>query len=623
MIIGTAGHIDHGKTALVRALTGVDTDRLPEEKRRCITIDLGFAPITLPGIGAAGVVDVPGHEDFVRTMVAGATGVDVALLVVAADEGVMPQTREHVDILNLLGVERAVVAITKTDLADADLIDAVREEVAELLRDTSLANASFATVSVVTSAGIPQLADALAAAVRGSSARPAADLARLPIDRVFAKSGAGTVVTGTLWSGRLRIDDQATVLPKGLRGRIRGLQVHGRAVDVAEAGSRVAVALGGISRETIRRGDTLVTADTWRATKVIRANVALLATAPGAVTARTPLRLHLGTSDVSARVVCEGGAMAPGETRPVRIVLGAPIVARAGDRFVLRRASPPATIGGGVVTDAPVPSSRARPFRDVALPARERLEHIVAEAGNSGVAVALAAMRVGAAMEIVDDAVADGVLVRVNGTLVSSSLVERLESRLLAWLSDYHARHPRDAGASVQTARSSLRVADGVAESVVSRLTARGAVSTDGPLVRRADWNAAKDDASEKLASALLAQLERAGTTPPPIAELERSLGRQAGVVARSLEQKGLLVKLPPDRYAAATVARTLETRLLETLDRSRGYTPTQLKAAVGVTRQYLIPWLEYFDRAGVSRRIGDERWFGPPKAPGKAPPGA
>ncbi len=355
MILGTAGHIDHGKTTLVKALTGVDTDRLPEEKRRGITIDLGFAPLQLEGVGTVGVVDVPGHEAFVRTMVAGATGIDMALLVIAADEGIMPQTREHVAILEHLAVPRGVVALTKRDMVEEDWLDLVRADVIALLAETRLANAPVVPVSATTGDGITELRAALISVARDVPEKQVNDLFRLPIDRVFTVKGTGTVVTGTVWSGELADGATIRLLPQGREVRVRGLQNHSRSVP------------------SIR----------------LRADVVLT----DAVGPRTRVRFHVGTSEVGARLhvitsagppvitsagppVITSAARDPlssaAEPQPARITLDAPVVLRAGDRFVLRRSSPLETIGGGAVTD-PLPPKRAKPW-PVGLDVKERYE---------------------------------------------------------------------------------------------------------------------------------------------------------------------------------------------------------------------------------------------------------
>ncbi|MEO7647116.1 MAG: selenocysteine-specific translation elongation factor, partial [Gemmatimonadaceae bacterium] len=351
MILGTAGHIDHGKTALVRALTGVDTDRLPEEKRRGITIDLGFAPLVLDGIGTIGVIDVPGHEAFVRTMLAGATGIDLALLVVAADEGVRPQTREHLTILTMLGVRAGVVALTKIDLVDDEWLELVSADVAAVLEGSGLEGAVIVPVSANTGEGLDQLRAAIRGAASSVVARDTDDLFRMPIDRAFSVHGTGTVVTGTVWSGTLR-KGAATVFPGAFPVRVRDLQSHNSSVDSVSASTRAAVALSGVTVEQTGRGAVLVAGDGWTESTVILAELTL-SDSTVAVTPRTRVRLHLGAADVGARVrLFEPVA---GQINvPVRIRLEEPIIARAGDRFVLRAGSPLEVIAGGVVTD-PLP----------------------------------------------------------------------------------------------------------------------------------------------------------------------------------------------------------------------------------------------------------------------------
>ncbi|MEP6622536.1 MAG: selenocysteine-specific translation elongation factor, partial [bacterium] len=398
MILGTAGHIDHGKTSLVRALTGVDTDRLPEEKRRGITIELGFAPLSLDGVGQVGIVDVPGHEAFVRTMVAGATGIDFALLVVAADAGVMPQTREHLAILSLLGVRGGVVAITKRDLVDEEWLSLVHDDVASAIAGTSLEGAVVVPVSSTTGEGLDALRVALAGAAQAVPRRSSLDLFRLPIDRAFTMKGTGTVVTGTVWSGSLARDAAIRLLPADVVVRVRGLQSHGRAVDVVHAGDRAAISLAGVALDDIHRGNVLVQGDAWKTGRVLRAQLELSEGLDVTLGPRSRVRLHLGTSEVGARLVVREGALAPGARVSSRIVLDEPIVARAGDRFVLRMASPVATLGGGVVTD-PFAPLRARPWPMEPVDPARSLALVLDEAGARGVNLSELPVRLGVPVE--------------------------------------------------------------------------------------------------------------------------------------------------------------------------------------------------------------------------------
>src|SRR3989441_46411 len=387
-VIGTAGHIDHGKTALVKALTGVDTDRWEEEKRRGITIDLGFAPLPLANGIQASVVDALGHEGFVKNMLAGATGIDVALLVIAADEGVMPQTEEHLAIVELLGVRRGVPVLTKRDLVDDEWIGMVRTEVTERLKGSRVQWAPPVAVSALTGEGLDELRSVLAAVAVDLPERPATDLFRLPIDRVFAVAGAGTVVTGSTWSGSVAVGDAVQLLPLGREARGRAIEVHGQTAERAAPGRRTALALVGVDRSELARGHVAVTGSGWQATKLIDVAVELLPTARKPVAPRTRVRVHLGTAEVLARAV-QTPAIAPGERGLARLVLETAVVARGGDRFVLRSFSPVTTIGGGVVLDPfPPPRTRLR-RRRVALeqgPAA-RLRVLAVEAGLKGLAL--------------------------------------------------------------------------------------------------------------------------------------------------------------------------------------------------------------------------------------------
>ncbi len=371
LVLGTAGHVDHGKTALVAALTGVDTDRLAEEKRRGITIDLGFAELPLGDDLTLGIVDVPGHEAFVRNMLAGATGIDLVLLVVAADEGVMPQTTEHLDIVRLLGVRGGVVALTKTDLVEPAWLELVQEELTEHLAATPFAGAPVVPVSSRDGRGLDELRAALAGAAAAVPDRPADGRFRMPVDRVFTIRGTGTVVTGTVWHGALNADASPRVLPSGRTSRVRGLQVHGREVDRILAGQRAAVALAGLDTDEVQRGDVLVDSPDWTPSSMLTVRLSVVPDSAWSIAQRQRVRVHLGTAEALARVALlepaavEGGSsdadtiLGPGQTTWAQLRLESPLVARAGDRLVVRSYSPVTTIGGAVVAE-PVPRKRKR-----------------------------------------------------------------------------------------------------------------------------------------------------------------------------------------------------------------------------------------------------------------------
>jgi selenocysteine-specific elongation factor len=605
MILGTAGHIDHGKTSLVRALTGVDTDRLPEEKRRGITIDLGFAPLQLDGIGTLGVVDVPGHEAFVRTMVAGATGIDLALLVVAADEGVMPQTREHLAILRLLGVRAGVVALTKADLVDDEWLALVRDDVVAAVADGPLADAPIVAVSSVTGEGVEALRDALAAAARRVPGRSTADLFRMPIDRAFTIRGTGTVVTGTVWSGTLRRDATLRLFPSGDAVRVRGLQAHGHAVERIHAGERAAIALAGVELSRVGRGAVLVAGDAWRPSTVLRADVALLDDVARPVGPRNQLRLHLGTSEVGARLVATGGALAPGEHRPARIVVDEPVVARTGDRFVLRGGSPLGTVGGGVVTD-PLAPQRARAWAQRADSVADALDQFLRESALTGLDVAELPVRLGVGANELADLLTASDAWRVADRLYAPSARAQVVERIRFTLAEYHAAHPLDPGAPRQWLRTRIRVAEAVVDAVLEELVSAGELVLEQGDVRLAGFTTRLSEKQRALADQIVARLTAAGAEPPSVEELAASLGASSADVAsvtRLLARQGELVAVEPNRYFMRSTVTQLVTRVQGGMSEGETYGPAELREFVGLSRKFLIPFLEFCDREGYTVR--------------------
>ena len=610
MILGTAGHIDHGKTTLVRALTGVDTDRLPEEKRRGITIDLGFAPLHLDGVGVIGVVDVPGHEAFVRTMVAGATGIDLALLVVAADEGVMPQTREHLAILSLLGVGAGVVALTKRDLVDHEWLALVEEDVRAALSTSTLADAAIVPVSATTGVGLDALLAALAVLASAIPARAADDVFRLPVDRAFTVKGTGTVVTGTVWSGALERDATVRLLPLDQPVRVRGLQAHGRAVDRVQAGDRAAIALAGVDLEHAARGAVLVQGGAWRAARVLRADVALLDDAPRALGPRSRVRLHLGTSEVSARLVVAGGMLAPGARASARVVVDHAIVARAGDRFVIRSASPVATMGGGVVLD-PMAPARARPWPEAALDPGVLLARVVAESGASGVLVSELPVRLGVPPERAIRLVEQSNVWRVGQRLIGREDRGRLAHEAVSTIEDFHAQHPLDAGAPLQWLRSRLRAPDEIGSALLDELAGEGIIEVQQGLVRVSGFAPRLSERHEGLRARIVAALEAAGQEPPTLEELATSLDvtlPDVIAIARLLARDGQLVAVEPARYYPTATLSALLQRLRNGMTSGAEYGPAELREVLGFSRKFLIPFLEFTDRAGHTLRDASGR---------------
>ena len=605
MIIGTAGHIDHGKTALVRALTGVDTDRLPEEKRRGITIELGFAPLDIPGAGMFGVVDVPGHEAFIRTMLAGATGIDLAMLVVAADEGPMPQTVEHLAILSLLGVRGGVIVLTKRDLVEEEWIGLVDEEVRALVAGSALADAEIISVCAPRGEGIDDVRAALARAAAAIPRRAADDLFRLPVDRAFTVRGTGTVITGTVWSGVLRRDDTVRIMPEGRTARVRALQRHGHAVDAVAPGERAAVALAGVDLDHVPRGAVLVTGPAWTATTVLRAEVAILGTADREIDARTRVRFHLGTADVGARVVTPRGSLGKGARSPARIVLESPVVARAGDRFVLRTPSPAVTIGGGVVDDPLPPHRRARAEPIVAEPS-EQLARLLAEGSTLGIEALTLPIRLGISPNAVASLIrgASDLALQVGGRVYAPGAADTVRAQLHGLVDEHHRTFPLEPGASLQSVRARLVGGAELVELVLSDALAAGTLAVDGGQLRRAEWRPALTAAQSDLLSRLAATLKTAEREPPSVAELSAIHGDVVSALVRLLEREGTIVAVEPDRYYDAAVLERLIDSLRERMVPGREYGPAELRELLGVSRKYLIPLLEYCDRMRVTDRL-------------------
>jgi selenocysteine-specific elongation factor len=605
MIVGTAGHIDHGKTALVRALTGIDTDRLPEEKRRGITIDLGFAPLDLPNVGVAGVVDVPGHEAFVRTMLAGATGIDLALLVIAADEGVMPQTREHLAILGLLGIRGGVVALTKSDLVEPDWLDLVRLDVADVLAGTAMADAPMVATSVVTGAGLPALREALAAAAADVSARRDDDVFRMPIDRVFTIRGTGTVITGTVWSGSIGRDDVVRVMPDDKTVRVRGLQAHGTAIDRAKPGTRLAVALAGIDHDALTRGAVLVSEGGWHASRVLRADLTLLGNTVAALSPRASVRFHLGTTEVGARVVTPGGALSPGETKAGRVVLDAPVVVRAGDRFVIRGGSPVSTLGGGVVVDPHPAHRRARPWTAQHDSFDARLSLALREAGGEGLGIADLPVRLGASPSDVAACLEKHKdVLRIGARIFDRAYRDELVSSLAEAVARHHHRNPLDAGVLLQTIRARVVGRSELLDDAVRTAVISGHLETiENGLVRRTGWRPTLSNDQTDLKATLAGALRTAGPEPPSLGELSAAHGPSVVPIIRMLEREGTIVPVESDRYYDAGALTALVDRLRNGMIGGREYTPSELRDVIGLSRKYLIPFLEYCDRRGITER--------------------
>jgi selenocysteine-specific elongation factor len=618
-VVGTAGHIDHGKTALVKALTGVDTDRWEEEKRRGITIDLGFAPLTLGNGIQASIVDVPGHEGFVRNMLAGATGIDVALLVIAADEGIMPQTEEHLAIVELLAVRRGIPVLAKCDLVDRDWLELVRTEVKARLERSRVPWLEPVATSAVSGQGLDDLRAAIATAAADLGERPAEDLFRLPIDRVFAVAGAGTVVTGSTWSGTVKVGDSVRILPLDREARVRSIEVHGQDAGHAVPGRRTALALVGIDRTEIERGHAAVTGPGWRATTVMDAAIELLPEAPKALAPRTRVRVHLATAEVLGRVVQFPG-LEPGRRGVVRLVLEQPLLARGGDLFVIRSFSPVTTIGGGVVLDPYPPTRPARlPERRLSpkQAPQERLLAWLEEHGLAGLERQTLPVRLGILPADVAPIIerAGKPVLLAGDHLVARAAVASAAERLGPTVERHHAEYPLDPGMSLQSLRATVAgthqsdVPAPVLDLVLEVATRKGVLELAGGVARRPGWQPRLDGRAGDARDGITRRLEESRWEIPTIAELERDFaGTPVRAVLAHLVREGGVEQVDQERYASKRALEEFRGALEAFLREAGPQTPAQLRDRLHLTRKYLIPLLEWADRRGITRREGDAR---------------
>jgi selenocysteine-specific elongation factor len=624
LVLGTAGHIDHGKSSLVKALTGTDPDRLPEEKERGVTIELGFARLDLPSGRSMGVVDVPGHERFVRQMVSGATGIDVVLLVVAADDGIMPQTREHLAIIDLLGIPKGVVAVTKSDLVDADWVELVSEDVARLLEGTSIEGAPIVAVSARTGEGLDDLLAALDAVAGEAQARQAALPMRLPVDRVFTISGAGTVVTGTMWSGSAKRDDPVEVLPSGRTGRVRSVQVHSQTVEKATAGQRVAINIAGLDTGEIARGDIVAAPGTLAVTDRFDALFTYLAGNERPFESGARVHVNHGTREVLGRIlVMDGDVLQPGEQCFAQLRLEEPLSPRYDDRFIVRSYSPVFTIGGGTVLDV-LPPKRTR------LKDRERsllealLAHdlttaaldLLASRGvpmtSAEVAAALGVPRAGVADEL-NRADLRRLKVGAETYFVAPDGLDRLVSGIEHALLGFHDSNPKATGISTSALRDLVdrRVPPKVFDAIVESAVSSGVAQASGGSVRHPRAAVAALAEEDAALGRMVPVLEGQGLMTGTVAELASQAGVDAGVARRALGKlvgEGRVVRIGPEMHFAATAVDEARRRIVEYLEANGTMLAKDARDVTGTSRKYIVPLLEYFDAQGITKRDGDVR---------------
>lgn len=613
MIIGTAGHIDHGKTALVKALTGVDADRLPEEKRRGITIDLGFAPLSLEGVGTVGVIDVPGHEDFVRSMLVGASGIDLGLLVVAADEGVMPQTREHLLILELLRIPQIVVAVTKCDLVEDEWLGLVRSDVLALFDESPLPTPRVVSCSSRTLAGLDELRGVLSERLANGKPRGSDDLFRMPVDRAFTIKGTGTVVTGTVWSGELPIDASVFVLPSGKPARARRIEQHGKSADVARAGGRAAIALAGLDVSDVSRGSVLVRDEHWQPTSLFEAVITLEPAMVATLTPRTRLRLHAGASEVGARLVSAAPEPGASAAALMRVTTDAPLVIRGGDRFVLRLPAPVRTIGGGVVIDPyarrrPLPRPSSEEMDKLSTESATRLGYMLEAESARGVRAQDIPVRAGCAPARVQSLIEQTGAWTGAHNLFTPFAVEQAMASVRRIIAEYEITSPLSLGVPARTLREGLRVDEELADISIREMERAGEIESQGPLVRKTGWVPSPSERDVEASNHLVHDICAGTQEPPSVGELVTRYGSSVPALLRFLERQGRIVQVETDRYYDRSTLDAMIARLRAKLVPGQLYVPAQLRDVLGFSRKYLIPFLEFCDRNGITERRGEGR---------------
>ena len=613
IIIGTAGHVDHGKTSLIKAMTGVDCDRLKEEKKRGLTIELGFTSLELPSGERVGVVDVPGHVKFIRHMLSGASGIDLVMLVVAADEGVMPQTVEHIQICSLLGIQRGVVALTKVDMVDEDLLELAYSDIREFMGSTFLRDAPIVPVSSMTGAGIDELKRTLDEQVATLNERRITGVPVLPVDRVFTIKGFGTVVTGTMKQGEFKEDQEVEVLPAGRRARVRNIQVHGKETDRAQAGMRTAINLQGFSREDVERGQWIVPVGVFKPTRLVDARLDLLDKP-----ARGEVKVHFGTAELTGELSMhevDGLDVA-------RIRLKEPVIAAYDDRFIIRGISPAKTIAGGTVIN-PLPHRRFSPdiARDLLSAEKSRrVAGIVRDAGLRGVSrkglAAVFAEEPASLDKVLSELLSAGRIIRFdpnNDLYVFETNARSLREMMLAKVREHHEQHASSSGISREHLRSSLKgsVDPKLFHKLLTDLVKKGELQEAGPDIRAKGFTPSLGDAMEAVGERVYAMLLKSGVEPPRVQDMAERLSidlKQMEEVLGFLARQGRLIRIKDDMYITDVADAGIKEKVRGFITEHGSIEPSDMKQIVGVSRKYAIPFLEYLDRTRYTVRVGNVR---------------
>jgi selenocysteine-specific elongation factor len=628
IILGTAGHIDHGKTSLIKAVTGIDTDRLKEEKLRGITIELGFASLDLPGGQHLGIVDVPGHEKFVKNMVAGASGIDIVAMVIAADEGVMPQTKEHMEICTLLGIKHGVVVLTKVDMVDEDWLELVQDDIKGFVKGTFLEDAPVQPVSSTTGQGIDEFIKSLEEICETVPDRPYSDLFRLPVDRVFTMKGFGTVITGTVVSGEIGVGDSVMVYTPGITSKVRGVQVHNKSVDSAVAGMRTAVNFQGLDKSSVNRGDVLAISGSLKPSYMLDVHLNVLNSNKNPIKNRALVRFHSGTSEKMGTIVLiDRDEALAGEILEAQIRFNSPVVGVRDDSFVLRSYSPVRTIGGGRILN-PIPKKHKRFNPDVIKGLKtlvqnnpdETISFHVEASGYEGACFSDLKIMANMSDKHLQNAIstllnskdllqAD----RENRIYIHKNTIEKLKTKVVEHLESYHKKNPLKAGIPKEELKSKLPGKLGVKmfNMLLVRMEKDKKIVPEEDNVRLANHKVSLGGDQADIRKKILESYQNAGLTPPYFKELSKTLDidpAAAKDLLWFLVDQGLVVKVKDDLYYHNTVLTDLEKRLVDFLQAEKEISTPQFKEMTGISRKYVIPLIEYFDSKNVTIRIGDIR---------------
>ncbi len=628
IILGTAGHIDHGKTSLIKALTGVNTDRLKEEQERGITIELGFADLDLPSGQHIGIVDVPGHEKFVKNMVAGATGIDMVAMVIAADEGVMPQTREHLEICTLLDIRHGLIVLTKMDMVDEDWAELVKEDVKNFVRGTFLENTPIVPVSSLTGQGLPELISAIDSLSSQVPQRSYTGLFRLPVDRVFTMKGFGTVITGTLISGHVRVGDTVMIYPSGITSKVRGIQTHNESVEEAQAGMRTAINFQGLEKAAIHRGEVLSSPGGLTPSYMADVSLYFLDSNKKPIRHRNRVRFHAGTSEIMGNLILlDREELAPGERIVAQLRLDAPIPLVRDDRFVIRSYSPVRTIGGGFILN-PIPRKHKR-FKPDVIESLTRLidcspEELISYHINASGYEGLSYSDLRIMSNLPDKVLQTGIQSQLsqkkliqsdkeNPVYLHQNSFDLLKKEALSYLDAYHKSNPLKSGMPKEELRSRLpeSVSSKLFNLLITRMGKEGDTVTEGENIRLSSHSVSLATDQEDIRSKIVDAYHKGGLTPPYFKDICQSFDlkeSEAKKILMVLVGEGRIVKVKEDLYFDAETIETLKSRLVQFLSENSDISAPQFKDMTGVSRKYLIPLFEYFDSKNITIRVGDVR---------------